>query len=83
MKYYVIDAFTEELFKGNPAGVCILDKNLDNATMQKLLWKIIFRKQRLLKKMIKATIYAGLRLKKKSICADTQRLQALLLLTAL
>lgn len=26
MKYYVVDAFTEELFKGNPAGVCLVDE---------------------------------------------------------
>lgn len=24
--YYVVDAFTDQVFKGNPAGVCILDK---------------------------------------------------------
>ena len=22
MKYYVVDAFTKELFAGNPAGIC-------------------------------------------------------------
>lgn len=26
MKYFVVDAFTEEVFKGNPAGVCLLDE---------------------------------------------------------
>ena len=36
MKYYVIDAFTDELFRGNPAGVCILDRELDDATMQNI-----------------------------------------------
>ena len=28
MKYFVIDAFTEKVFQGNPAGVCILEKPL-------------------------------------------------------
>jgi predicted PhzF superfamily epimerase YddE/YHI9 len=28
MKYYIIDAFTDELFSGNPAGVCLLEKEL-------------------------------------------------------
>ena len=25
MKCYVVDAFTKEVFKGNPAAVCVLD----------------------------------------------------------
>ncbi|WP_160679534.1 PhzF family phenazine biosynthesis protein [Clostridium sp. C8-1-8] len=33
---YTVDSFTEELFKGNPAGVCILDEELDDYTMQSI-----------------------------------------------
>ena len=36
MKYYVVDAFTEHMFRGNPAGVCIVDKPLDVLTMQNI-----------------------------------------------
>jgi PhzF family phenazine biosynthesis protein len=36
MKYFVVDAFTDTLFKGNPAGVCVLDDDLDVATMQNI-----------------------------------------------
>lgn len=36
MKYYIADAFTNELFKGNPAGVCLLDKWISEATMQNI-----------------------------------------------
>ncbi|MFL0250872.1 PhzF family phenazine biosynthesis protein [Clostridium neuense] len=36
MKYYVVDAFTDEVFKGNPAGVCVLDNPIDDSTMQKI-----------------------------------------------
>ena len=36
MKYYVVDAFTSEVFKGNPAGVCILDKEISTEIMQKI-----------------------------------------------
>lgn len=32
--FYQIDAFTSSLFSGNPAGVCLLDDWLENATMQ-------------------------------------------------
>lgn len=29
MRYFIVDAFTEELFRGNQAGVCLLDAWLD------------------------------------------------------
>jgi PhzF family phenazine biosynthesis protein len=34
--YYHVDAFTGELFAGNPAGVCILPAFLADSTMQKI-----------------------------------------------
>src|ERR1700733_10742737 len=34
--YYHVDAFTSELFAGNPAGVCILSAFLAGSTMQKI-----------------------------------------------
>ncbi len=34
MKIYQVDAFTDELFRGNPAGVCILDGAADEKWMQ-------------------------------------------------
>lgn len=34
MKYYVVDAFAEKLFEGNPAGICVLDKWLPDKLMQ-------------------------------------------------
>ena len=36
MKYYIVDAFTDKLFKGNPAGVCILENDLDTQIMQNI-----------------------------------------------
>ena len=36
MKYYVVDAFTDRLFGGNPAGVCLPNKPLDAEIMQKI-----------------------------------------------
>lgn len=36
MKYFVVDAFAENLFEGNPAGVCIIEKWLSDDTMQKI-----------------------------------------------
>lgn len=34
MKCYVVDAFTDRVFKGNPAAVCVMDKWLPDALMQ-------------------------------------------------
>ena len=36
MKYYVVDAFTDVLFNGNPAGVCILEEVLDEEVLQSI-----------------------------------------------
>ena len=36
MKYYVVDAFAEKVFEGNPAGVCVLDHWPDEALMQNI-----------------------------------------------
>lgn len=36
MRYYIVDAFTDKLFKGNQAGVCLLDEWLDKALMQEI-----------------------------------------------
>lgn len=34
MNYYVVDAFAEKIFEGNPAGVCIMDEWIPENTMQ-------------------------------------------------
>ncbi|KAJ4845624.1 hypothetical protein Tsubulata_041301 [Turnera subulata] len=34
VKYYVVDAFTDEAFEGNPAAVCILEEEKDEKWMQ-------------------------------------------------
>lgn len=34
MKVFIIDAFTDESFKGNPAGVCLLESEVSVETMQ-------------------------------------------------
>jgi PhzF family phenazine biosynthesis protein len=36
LKYYIVDAFTNELFKGNQAGVCLLDEWLNDEIMQNI-----------------------------------------------
>lgn len=36
MKYYMVDVFTNENFKGNPAGVCVLEELLPADRMQQI-----------------------------------------------
>lgn len=36
MRCYVVDAFSDQIFKGNPAAVCILEKWIDNDLMQNI-----------------------------------------------
>lgn len=36
MKVYQVDAFTDKVFKGNPAAVCILDREIDEKIMQRV-----------------------------------------------
>jgi PhzF family phenazine biosynthesis protein len=40
IKTYIIDSFTNEPFKGNPAGVCLLDESLSNNLMQSVAAEI-------------------------------------------
>jgi len=39
MKYFIVDAFTDELFKGNQAGVCLLESPLTDDIMQKIAFE--------------------------------------------
>ncbi len=39
MEYYVIDAFAEGIFRGNPAGVCVSEKELPTELMQKIAFE--------------------------------------------
>ncbi|NCC15007.1 MAG: PhzF family phenazine biosynthesis isomerase [Clostridia bacterium] len=36
MKYFVVDAFAENVFGGNPAGICVLEEPLSSETMQSI-----------------------------------------------
>ncbi|MDR0491751.1 MAG: PhzF family phenazine biosynthesis protein [Oscillospiraceae bacterium] len=36
MKYFVVDVFTDEIFSGNPAGVCLLDEWPPDETLQNI-----------------------------------------------
>ena len=42
IKSYIVDAFTDQAFKGNPAGVCILDYQLEDSLMQQVATELNF-----------------------------------------
>lgn len=39
MKYYIVDAFTKEHYRGNPAGVCLLDHYIEDHIMQSIAFE--------------------------------------------
>jgi len=40
IKIFLVDSFTDEAFKGNPAGVCILDEPLSEELMQNIAMEV-------------------------------------------
>ena len=40
MRYFVVDAFADKLFQGNPAGVCVADGPLSEGLMQRIASEI-------------------------------------------
>ena len=36
MKQYIVDAFTNKVFAGNPAAICVMDNWLDDDIMRKI-----------------------------------------------
>lgn len=36
LKIFTVDAFTDKMFSGNPAGVCLLNNNLDDSILQNI-----------------------------------------------
>ena len=51
IKTYFVDSFTTEPFKGNPAGVCILNKELSSEKMLSIASEIGFSETAFIKKM--------------------------------
>jgi len=39
IQYYIVDAFADRLFKGNQAGVCLLEEWIDKSTMQNIAFE--------------------------------------------
>jgi PhzF family phenazine biosynthesis protein len=57
MKSYFVDAFTNEPFKGNPAGVCFLEQELDKEVMLKIAREFGFSETAFIQKTNKYSTY--------------------------
>jgi len=57
MKSYFVDAFTNEPFKGNPAGVCFLEQELDKEVMLKIAREFGFSETAFIQKTNKHNAY--------------------------
>lgn len=75
---FIVDAFTDTVFKGNPAAVCLLDEWLSDNTLQNIAKENNLSETVLRLKMIITTNYVGLLPVEKSICAAMQPWQRLL-----
>ncbi|MBP1222842.1 PhzF family phenazine biosynthesis protein [Flavobacterium sp. 1355] len=51
MKTYFVDSFTNEKFKGNPAAVCLPERELDSKTMQSIAIEIGFSETAFIKQI--------------------------------
>lgn len=56
MKVFIIDAFTDEAFKGNPAGVCLLESKIPVETMQAIANELNLSETAFQNKLIMATM---------------------------
>ncbi len=75
---FIVDAFTDTVFKGNPAAVCLLDKWLSDDTLQNIAKENNLSETAFTVKMISLRITLVLLPVEKSICAAMQPWQRLL-----
>ncbi len=58
MKTYLVDSFTTEVFKGNPAGVCLVEQSIDEHKMQAIAQELNLSETAFLTKLPEAQHYA-------------------------
>ncbi|MBK9737633.1 MAG: PhzF family phenazine biosynthesis isomerase [Saprospiraceae bacterium] len=57
MKTYFVDSFTDEPFKGNPAGVCFVTEDIGDKAMQQIATEIGFSETAFVRKTGKSNVY--------------------------
>lgn len=73
MKQYVVDAFTDKVFAGNPAAVCVMDKWLSDELMMKITVETTSPRPRSASRRAEIIICAGSPPAARSTCAATRR----------
>ena len=58
LETYIVDSFTNEPFKGNPAGVCVLNKNLTNNQMQSIAKELELSETAFISQIDESNIYS-------------------------
>ena len=58
IKTYFVDSFTSEPFKGNPAGVCVLDEEIGSEKMLTIANEIGFSETAFIKKINDDHLYS-------------------------
>ena len=53
IKTYIVDAFTDQPFKGNPAGVCIIENDINDFMMLSIAKELGLSETAFVKKNIK------------------------------
>ncbi|WP_026464312.1 PhzF family phenazine biosynthesis protein [Adhaeribacter aquaticus] len=67
MHIYFVDSFTSQKFKGNPAAVCLVERELDNETMQNIAAEIGFSETAFIQKIANNTFSIRFYTPKKEI----------------
>ena len=73
MKQYVVDAFADRVFEGNPAAVCVMDRWLPDGTMRNIAVENNLSESAFVVPESGGTIFAGSRRAGRSTCAAMRR----------
>ena len=79
VSYFIVNAFTTELYKGNPAAVCLLDSTIPESTMQKIAQEIPVPTTAFVQRKDNHFFLDGLRQQRKYRFVDMEQSLALLL----
>lgn len=78
IKQFIADAFTDKVFHGNPAAICLPERWPDEKLMQDIASENRLSETAFVVKEIMAGSFGGSRPAVKSICAATQHWRQLL-----
>ncbi|BAQ24476.1 phenazine biosynthesis protein [Streptococcus troglodytae] len=72
MKQYIVDAFTNEVFKGNPAAVCLVDRSLTEEQILAIARENNLSETAFIEQKQRDTVYVGSHQEERLISVVTQ-----------